>query len=123
MFCINRGKVIEKSDAPRRESVEKEIWYNCLKCGSIFGGDILQCPACRTENPLMELHFTIKEIVWWVWPDLRRIWTRDLRRFDGPVAEVRREKEAMLRRILIEVLEERARVLAVKEPVPNAVPV
>jgi hypothetical protein len=97
LFCRNAvlcGRVGESLDRPntgRREPMEKERWHECPKatCDSIFDGDTQQCPACGTENP-KELSLTLKEVVELVWPNWRRIWTKQPSRFNEPVAEVRR---------------------------------
>jgi len=94
--------------------MERKLWYECPKCGSVFDGDTPQCSACGTNNP-RSLYLTHKEVVELVWPDILKIWTKQPSLFDESLAQVRAEKRRELLCVLLTLLQRQASLLAAEE--------
>jgi len=78
----------------------RELWHECVRCGSIFDADTPTCTPCGAEEP-RELHLTLGEVLEHV--DPTKVWTKTPKRF-------------------YELLEERKQVLAQRELDSHAVP-
>lgn len=90
--------------------MERKLWHECPKCGSVYDGDTPYCSACGTNNP-GSLYLTRKEVVERVWPDLLKIWTKQPSLFFQPLAEKRQE----LLVALLVILKGRIRLLEREE--------